>query len=134
MQNAARRCKAPADPLPPSAARVTGATALRFLQSLGGSRCCATRPPFPPSPAALRRIRVETPRPSCVARWRLILQRCIRRHTHFTALFVAQARTLYFDLPVSKTDAPVLRSVPADIAAALTRRARPGHLFGTQTS
>src|SRR4051812_23078438 len=49
------------------------------------------------------------------------------------ALFVAQARTLYFDLPVRKTDPAVLRSVPADIAAALTRRARPGYLFGTQT-
>jgi hypothetical protein len=60
------------------------------------------------------------------------LQRFIRRHTHFTALFAAQARTLYLDLPLSKTDAGVPRSVPADIAAALTRRARPCYLFGTQ--
>jgi hypothetical protein len=105
------------------------------MQSLGGSRCCVTRAPLLRHHFGVfaRRNTAQSAPHHALRGGVITLQRFKRRHAHFTALFLAQARTIHFDLPVTKTDGAVPLSVPADMAAVLSRRARPRYFFGTVT-
>src|SRR5437868_6046426 len=62
----------------------------------------------------------------------VLLQGLVRGHAYFTRLFVTKSRTFYRELPVRQADAPLLRSVPPNVAATLARRARPSNLLSTQ--
>lgn len=61
----------------------------------------------------------------------ILAQFFIRRDLHFAFGFVAQARTLHSHLAVSQLHAPLLRAVPANLAARLAGRASSGDLLGT---
>lgn len=59
-------------------------------------------------------------------------QRLIGRDLHFALRFVTKARPFDLDLAVRQLDPARLRSVMADLAAGLARRACAGDLLGAQ--